>query len=598
MKSHMGLLRSLLDELGRKCCTSTTRDFEYITRRVENEKLSFMTIALPNFCKDFERSLSRGFVDSTVFDGYVKTGCLPRFLSGFTSQIFDRTSGTLLDAPDHGCIFAVRQITLLCGKMNLPCSDARVDRALDGYIECEQEVSRADALRSYAEIEAFRSASVLMFRDILIEMDRKVYYSEVVPKHGPGTTEDGTRGNAKYRHLTWTDRLEEYLLCGEFLFPSWRHYDADSVDFLDPGSEIPVRVITVPKTLKTPRIIAVEPVWMQFVQQAVLEPLVSLLESNYLVKDFIGFTKQEPNQVLAREGSLNGELATLDLSEASDRVSNQLVLELLGSVPTFSGLVQACRSTHADVPDRGIIPLVKFASMGSALCFPIEAMVFLTVVMMGIAKSENVPLTRKFLAKHRGQVRVYGDDLIVPVDSVQSVIESLETYGFKVNSNKSFWTGKFRESCGKEYYDGTDVSIVRLRRELPASRTDVSELISAVSMGNQLTQLGLVDTAEYVFGLVERFIPLPKVLDTSPVLGRHVSSIHDLDVTSMCPNLQNPLVRGAKVVEKLPSDPLEGYFALLKFFLKRSDLPIAEGHLERSGRPLAVTLKLGLWSAV
>jgi hypothetical protein len=345
--------------------------------------------------------------------------------------------------------------------------------------------------------------------------------------------------------------LQEVFEESEYLFPSVSHFlESPPTELIEPGAEMPVRVITVPKTLKTPRIIAIEPAVMQYMQQAILRELVPLLErSDYLCSNFIGFTDQTPNQEMAREGSLTGELATLDLSEASDRVSNQLVRCLFSPFTWFSRGLDATRSRKADVPGHGVIRLAKFASMGSALCFPIEAMVFVTLVFYGIEKVLRRPLTNKDLLDFVGKVRVYGDDIIVPVDYVSSVVSTLQDFGLVVNENKSFWTGKFRESCGKEYYDGHDVSIVKVRHLLPSRRNDVPEIISTVSLRNQLNAACAWETVEYLDRHLERFIPLPHVLPSSQGLGRHdLSGSYDTDRT--CPNLQKPLVKAAVVVAR------------------------------------------------
>jgi len=200
---------------------------------------------------------------------------------------------------------------------------------------------------------------------------------------------------------------------------------------------------------------------------------------------------QTPNQRLAREGSLTGALATLDLSEASDRVSNQLVRTMLEDYPHLHWAVDASRSRKADVPGHGVIRLAKFASMGSALCFPFEAMVFLTLIFLGIERESSTLLTRRKLERYVGKVRVYGDDIICPVDSVDSVVSVLTLFGAKVNTGKSFWTGRFRESCGKEYYAGEDISIVRVRREFPTSPKDAARVMSIISLRNQFYKTGL-----------------------------------------------------------------------------------------------------------
>lgn len=590
MKSHMVLLRTLLNELGKECCTSTSLDLKKIEARVEHEGLSFYTITLPAFGKDFERSLDKGMVDSSVFCGYEKTGRLPRLLSGFVSQVFDSRTGIILDDPSIAAIRAVRQATGLFSKLELPCAEHRVKAAFDGYIQCDTEVGRWESSVPPEFLREFEKVSHALFHEVFLEMEFLLLEGDLVPKHGPGATADKLMGNQKFVQTEWPDRLETVFPHWEYLIPNQR-FDAGILHFLSPEQERPVRVITVPKTMKTPRIIAVEPTCMQYTQQALLERYVEVVGSK-LPGQFIGFDDQEPNRNLALKGSLTGKLATLDLSEASDRVSNLLVQSMVSRYPLFAEALDATRSRRADVPGHGVVSISKYSSMGSALCFPIEASVFLTLVIMGISRSAGSPVTPKFLRGLRGRVRIFGDDIIVPSDTVLSVIETLEAYGLKVNHNKSFWTGNFRESCGKEYYKGHDVSIVKFRREFPTSRQHVQEIISLVSFRNQLYNAGLWETCKWVDNMVEGLIPFPTVLPTSPVLGRH--SFLGYESEKMCPYLHRDLVRGAMVVSKIPKSDLGDIGALLKFFLKRGDDPsFDKNHLRRAGRPDSVDIKIG-----
>jgi hypothetical protein len=311
-----------------------------------------------------------------------------------------------------------------------------------------------------------------------------------------------------------------------------------------------------------------------------------------LVKEMIGFTSQGPNQTMACRGSRNGDLATLDLSEASDRVSLRLVTSLLFNYGDFLEAVLAARSVRADVPGFGVIPLTKFASMGSALTFPMEEIVFLTIIFYAIEQELGERLTRHDIASYRGRVRVYGDDIVVPVELVPRVVSALELFGFKVNRSKSFWTGKFRESCGKEFYDGHEVTIFRVRQLLPTQRTDATELISCVSLRNQAYWAGYWGTARYLDTLIQGLIPLPNVTSTSSVLGRE--SALGYSEERIHPHLQHPLVRGMVVRSQIPLSKLEDEYALLKCHLKRGREPYADvRHLERQGRPRVVSIKLG-----
>lgn len=593
MKSLQLLWKVLAHECANICCTSATFDYTTVERRIKHEGLSFLTITLPDFGKDLQKGLDQGTVDRRLFTSFRRRGELPLFLGGFLDLVFDRTSGRLLDEPSIDAIRCIRQLTLMYSKIELPCSDARVRDAMLGYIQCEQDMREVDKSLTPIDFESFGQMSSLLFGKVFTKVDSDVYHGNIVPRHGPGQTADKLLGNQKYRQRNWSSRLEEIFHFGDFLFPSVSYYDSyESVDILEPGSETPVKVVPVPKTQKTPRIIAMEPTATQYVQQGLLASILEHLERDDFLSRVLGFKDQGPNQAMALEGSLYGDLATLDLSEASDRVSNQLVRTMMRHHPHLQKGVDACRSRRADVPGHGVIRLAKFASMGSALCFPMEAMVFLTIVFLGIEQSLNRPLCRKDIHSFRHSVRIYGDDIIVPKDHVHSVVAALEHFGARVNRGKSFWNGKFRESCGKEYYNGHDVSIVKVRQLLPTQRTNATEVISTVSLRNQLYWAGYWSTVRELDALLSRIlIHYPLVSSTSPVLGRE--SVLGYETQGVTSSTHAPYVKGYVVHSKSPVNKLDDYDALLKYFLKRTDLPFFDkDHLERSGRPQSVHIKL------
>jgi hypothetical protein len=593
LKSQIVLWSTLAEEFARRCCTSATMDIKTVQGRVEHEGLSFLTITLPSYGKDFQKSLDQGIVDRNSFQGFNWKGGLPRFLGGFLDHVFHRGSGVLVDNPSIEAILAIRQLSLLFSKVLAPCSKHRVQVAMDDYVDCDRQVKERDKFVTKEDLSDFHRISQLLFASTFSKIDKLIYDEDVVPRHGPGATADKLMGNQKFRLRTWTDRLQGVFSSENYLFPNARFVHEEAVTYLEPGAEQPVRVISVPKTQKAPRIIAVEPTCMQYMQQAILEPLIHLLESDSILKHFLGFSDQEPNQLLARIGSETGSLATLDLSEASDRVSNQLVREMVKSFPHLLRGLEATRSRKADVPGHGVVRLAKFASMGSALCFPFEAMVFLTIIFCGIERELNTRFSKSGdFTPFFDRVRVYGDDLIVPVDNVESVIDQLEYFGAKVGLNKSFWIGRFRESCGKEYYDGQDVSIVKVRREFPSSRSDGPECISLVSLRNQLFMAGCWDTVKHLDLLIWKILKyFPVVDETSPVLGRTSSLPYMAE--KECSHLHRPLVKGYLVSTTIPKNSLKDSGALLKYFLKRGRQPSVDGsHLERSGRPLAVNIKL------
>ncbi len=603
MKSMTDLWRELAKELASWCHTSTALDYKKLESRVNDEGLSFLTITLPSFGKELERCLEQGFLDDDSFPGFRKKNGLPLFLGGFLRQIFNPSDCSLLAQPSLDSIFAIRQLTLLFAKILLPCSVDRVRDAFLGYAKCEEDLANWASHNTF-DASAFERVSSLLFADVLSRMNDLIETGQIIPKHGPGATADRTFGNQKYDLKFWYSRLEELFPYGEFAISSWRYYYRyDHVQILEPGDEIPVKVISVPKTLRTPRIIAVEPTCMQYMQQALLQPLVQLLESeripgntrDNLAFNFLGFTDQNPNRELACQGSIEQSLATLDLSEASDRVHILHVEAMLRRFPAVRQAVFATRSQKAEIPGMGLqfSSLSKFASMGSALCFPIEAMVFLTAIFLGIEEKLGTPLTRKIIKSYEGKVRVYGDDIIVPVDSVHSTISVLTHLGFKVNTSKSYWNGKFRESCGGDYYDGTDVTPVRFRRRFPQSRRDVSEVISLVAFRNLLYERGLWSTASWLDEkYIRQILPyFPIVEPTSPSLGRR--SFLPWQAERIDVDTHAPRVKAYVAKSKPPASTVSGEGSLLKCLMPNRTLPFEDAkHLERSGRPVTADIKL------
>jgi hypothetical protein len=594
MKSLTLLWKSVAEELAMRCRTSTHLDFKTVRDRSKNEGLSFLTITLPSFAKDFERSLELGYVDNSVFLSFKKNGSLPAFLSGFSCLVFDRGTGVLVDEPSVSAIQAIRQLTLLFSKFDADCTPSRERKAFKEFIDCDQEVRERMVKVNLVD---FRRIRTLLFGSLFSKVDFRIYQGDLTPKHGPGSTADGLLGNQKFVQTTWPSRLEPYFPYGEMVLPNWSYWDQlNKVDFLEPGSEIPVKVISVPKTMKTPRIIAIEPTAMQYSQQAILQLLQEEIKRSFL-DSFIGLDDQTPNQRLCRQGSAFRDLATLDLSEASDRVSSVVVSALLERHRHLHDAVFSCRSSNARLPSGDILPLAKFASMGSALCFPMEAVVFLTAIFLGIEQDLERRLTIDDIKSFIGRVRVFGDDIIIPVEHVRSVIRSLSAIGLKVNEHKSFWNGSFRESCGKEYFNGWDVSVVRCRRRLPSSRRDVQEVISAVSLRNQLFHAGLESSASHLDSRMLRVLKhFPVVGETSPVLGRHSYSPVSQDTRTIN---SIPLVKGWIVQSRIPDNEIQDWPALRKSLsLLEGRLPgpsiTSKDHLRRSGRPRVVDIKLGL----
>jgi len=611
MKSLMLLSLVVTQECGDIVGVSTARDCKTITSRFEHEGMSFLTITLPQFAKDFEKSLDRREVRRDVFQPFGWYAGFPKFLSGFLAKVFDRGTGRLLDDACPYAIQAVRQITLLHSKIEIDCTPERVKSAIDGYIQCEAEVKVSDSLLSEGMVDEFVYYCNLLFRDVFLDMEETLFKGYLTPKHGPGKTAERISGNLKYASRSWTSRLESVFPARDHLVPGHHYSDElDAVTWAEPETETPVRVVTVPKTPKRPRIIAIEPVPMQYMQQAVLRCFLGAYSRDDFLPSIIGFDDQPPNQRMAQEGSLTGSLATLDLSEASDRVSNLHVGLVFRRHRLLAEAVEVTRSLKADVPGHGIISLSKFASMGSAMTFAMEAIVFTTIIFMAIGSTQSRRLTRGSLMEYLGKVRVYGDDLVVPNDIAPVVVEFLESYGYKVNSSKSFWSGSFRESCGKEYFKGNDVSVVKTRLVFPASRADAHEVSSIVALRNLMYNQGMWSTARWLDDRIKKLIPFPIVHDTCAGLGRSSflsrsqktwtpqgnlgPEIFISDRVEIGKSKQRPLVRVAYQTDKSPLSDIEsdGVSSLLKWFLKQGEDPFELGSYKRQGRPDTVDIKV------
>lgn len=165
----------------------------------------------------------------------------------------------------------------------------------------------------------------------------------------------------------------------------------------------------------------------------------------------------ELHNLMALKGSLVGDVATLDLSSASDRWARELVRYLLPS--EWCVLLDSLRATHTSFGGKRLF-LEKFSSMGNGFTFELETILFATLAQVVMAE-EGVD----------GEVLCYGDDLIVPVAVGVPLGDALASVGHQLNLEKTFLKGPFRESCGGDYHSGEAVSTAKLEK-LPEEPSD------------------------------------------------------------------------------------------------------------------------------
>jgi len=599
--------------------TMIRNDLNTIRSRVEKEGMSFLTITLPQFAKDFERSLANQRMDSTLFKGFrrVKRGSIPAFLQGMTSLLFDIETGELFNVEQiskkrtlyvDSVVESLRQVCRAFHRTELPCTPERLQAAYSSFTKIEQ--SFKDFRLSEKETASFLAVSHILWGSIVNGFDPFKCY----PRHGPGATADHISGNQKYAWLYWYDKLEPYFPLIGTAYPLGTEYQSSEVQIVNivqAEQELPVKVIAVPKTLKTPRIIAIEPCCMQFAQQGIRDYLYKGIEDSALTRGHVNFRDQLPNQVQAIVSSSTGLSATIDLSDASDRVPRSLALAMFWSNLDFHDSIDACRTNSAKLPSGDVIsPLAKFASMGSALCFPIEAMYFYTICVVALLDSKELSYTSRNVFNVTREVYVYGDDIVVPSANAAIVLDYLQKYHCKVNTAKSFWTGKFRESCGIDAYNGYQVTPVYIRRVLPKNKQQSSSIISAVESANQFYKKGYWATADFLYTYIEGIIgPLPYVREDSEALGR-ISFLGYRTANGWNDDLQCLQVKALVPRPVYRTDELRGYAALSKCLMRLDpnfrDQIIEESierfdfsrilstdklHLERSALHGAVTLK-------
>lgn len=160
-------------------------------------------------------------------------------------------------------------------------------------------------------------------------------------------------------------------------------------------------------------------------------------------------TQPTNNQELARKGSIDGSIGTIDLVSASDCIGASFLSKCLE--PSFvKSMIFASRSEGSILPDGTFMKLKMVSTMGNGFTFPLQTIIFASVVRACYQLMElpsDCPRT---------QFGVFGDDICVRCEAYEFVCRMLAKLGFTVNVRKSFNSGPFRESCGSDYVAGSD----------------------------------------------------------------------------------------------------------------------------------------------
>ncbi len=575
------IIATLLCDVNERCLgvfnTSSLRlTLKKVKKRLDSEGISFLTKTLPRLGKALDRALCENApLNSTDVAFEAMPGSkLPRFLGELFSRVFQQ-DGTLLESPCNTSVGVLRDILYLFYKYELPYTDDQEQEVVSRFEKTESDLSTvveeiqgletllqtcsASSLKHHKD--AKKISIVRNAKDLLAELFLQFNPYNIHPRHGPGAVATKQRLWEKYQWTNVSDDITKHYPFDAYFCASNGHV-CDTYDKFHTitNKKLPARVILVPKDSRGPRLISCEPVDYQWVQQGLGRAIVDLVERHPLTRGNVRFTDQSPNRIGALFGSQCGRYATLDLKEASDRVTTALV-RLLFPEHVFTCL-EACRTSSTTLPDGRVLELHKFAPMGSALCFPVLALTVWAILTAGC----------KYDADTRESIYVYGDDVIVPTTYVDDAIEQLESFGLLVNRDKSCTSGFFRESCGMDAFKGVNVTPVRLRTvwsSTPSPDVYTSWIAYANSFYDKryyLTYHLIVGSLHRVYGELpseDMALPCPSLRSVPdawlPKRRRVNRSLQKIEyrVTTT----QAPVIRRT----------IDGWSALLRYFAEASD---------------------------
>lgn len=511
------------------CATSLSehaRDCERVRMNIETRGLGFLVLDLPSLDTLLTTLLEDG---SVRFEGPLtgrrsKTDSRPRFLWSHWERVCD-DKGCLLSEPDVDSIAALRQLSCFFKKLEVQCSSTRIENAIKDYYAIESNITpaRLNWLADHIDLNTsttFASGFEFVYEEglfnrpdprerlgferFLQRLDKVagILVSELGVfdsmsedsretgffKHGPGAVSNRRASEYKYAFPYWSDKLEG-------LFPFDWCSGATLGAYPPSKVEKPSALLTVPKTAKAPRLIAAEPVEHQWCQQKVKTWLDYAMKHS-LVGRFFDPSNQALSQALVASASHNQLLSTLDLSSASDRVSCRHVEALFNANKTLLAAVHATRTRWIEdrVTTRDKLALRKFASMGSALTFPVQSIFFLSVALASAGAQ-----CKRSIKRLVGKVRVFGDDIILPSYAYNDCVKHLGDLGLKVNRNKSFSKGLFRESCGADCWGGFDVTPVKPKHVDADTPVGIQGLLD---LANNLHLKGWWKAGEVVIGML------------------------------------------------------------------------------------------------
>lgn len=271
------------------------------------------------------------------------------------------------------------------------------------------------------------------------------------------------------------------------------------------------RWLTVDKNIDERRGIGPQAAALMWIQQGVRDWFYSVVFKSPFFRKHMPIFDRTVNQEAAKRGSKHNTLATVDLSSASDSVSVHLVKQLFEG-PLRLALLLARSTCFDKEPDR---KFTTYATMGDATTFPVETIVISACVYLAITKAvEKYRSCWVKLPFDPDDWSVFGDDIVIPNDAVvmAELYRILTLVGFKVNYDKSFVHGPYRESCGVEAYLGHEIQPHYMRCKVD----DVgARFASLISLANAMYWRGYKTSRQWFIYCLREIgeIPFTEVAD-------------------------------------------------------------------------------------
>lgn len=346
-------------------------------------------------------------------------------------------------------------------------STERNDKAFLSFVEAEVQCGKTnDFFKTSRDRPRFEEEWHVLYtaQNILSGILNKFHWEKTDLNFGPGSNVKLSGSKSSL-----SGKLQNQLMCSTrclryikevavpyfpgYLFSTgvinsfpFLHVDKQRIEVIDYDE-----LLFVPKTSETSRTICRGPVFNMVLQKGVASYLKNCLKHSGLVIN----ETPEAHATYVEYGSVYGGISTIDLSSASDTISYEFVKFMFdGSADTREVFDIMCDlRLSKTISPYGTFELNKFSAMGNGFTFELETLLF---YCLGLA-------VKKIFGRKRDIVSSFGDDIIVSNHLSSHLIRTLVFSGFSVNTDKTFLTGSFFESCGEDYMLGCRVRPIYLK---------------------------------------------------------------------------------------------------------------------------------------